>query len=600
MIKRTLNTTLYFLYMLCFLVSISSIAQASPQIITKLDPNEGTTDTGFLFEVRIIVTDKSSIGKPAFKENRFFTVKPYSTSVQQHVVNNQIKLQRIFIFKITPRSQLVPGRYTTPEAYITIGNKQYNIPPESITITQTSNQPFQGKTGAQIPGSMDEFSFVQIVSNETPFVGEQVAYRLELITPSNLREARLEDFNPQGLWRERFENDGKSSRIVQNITIHSFTEAWFPVQSGTIEAPPRELRAQLQLPGKKRRNPNYGGGFSEQFFGSLFPLLDERRIVEKTITSNPLQLQVRPLPPAPFKNPGYIPVGDTRINSSIDKTSAGVGDSVTLTIQIISTGNLKPYNLPSPDLKNNKHFRIYNDKPIPSRTTGKGKVFFYKTFQISLVPQVPGILSVPEYTIYWFDPKSEEYKSEKTKALSITVEGEALQSEKDSDLAPEDSKEDKKDTPLEQLNKTYNKKIREIPPSIIAVLALAGFICLTGFIAIFHIRNRIELTHQKSETGFRLKEILTEVKQQSTFSQPEAERLVKDYIGVSFMIPAQSLTAEEIRKALKSSGILSGDDLSELHSFLLNSEQARYSGSEGASIHSEVLVSLLNRITQQV
>jgi hypothetical protein len=598
--RSVLKVLLCSLFLMLLLGGTTTFSEASPQIITKLDPTEGTLNSSFIFEVRIIVNDKSSIREPVFKENKFFTVKPYATSMQQHIVNRELRIQRIYSYKIIPRPGIPAGKYMTPYADVMVGSEKYKIPPETVLLqeasAQHSNRLFEGSKGARIPRNMNEFSFVQLVSNDNPFIGEQVSYRLELITPANLKEAKLQDFNPEGLWRERLQNDGKSSRIVQNVTIHSFSESWFPIRSGTLEIPPRELLAHLILKNRSQQRSLYERSFSEQFFGGLFPLLNDQKIIERTITSNPLKLNVRPLPPPPSANTGYVPVGTTRVTSSIDKNTASTGDSITLTIQITSKGNLKPYTLPAPDNKTQNNFRIYKDKPIYSKTEHKGEVIYYKTFRISLVPQLSGELSIPEYTIHWFDPKSEEYKSTTTQAGRITVTGDSISEPEEmsdrGEKTPQKTEEDK----TIRLENLYNKRITEIPPYLIYLAGILGVLSIFLYLTLFYMRKHAQGNLKKRTIKHTQNEILNEVKGHASFPLTHAESFLKDFIQASMEIPAHSYTAEEIRHALTSSGGFSSDEISTLHSFLLDSENERYSGAGTKSLPGEELLSMIKII----
>lgn len=580
-------------------------AYASPQIITKMDPKEGDIDTTFIYEIRVIVDDKSSISTPTFEKSEFFDITPYSTSMQQHRVNNQIRLQRIFSFKLNPLSRLSAGTYATPEGSTYVGNREFKIPPETISIVDTtnlqSNRLFQGQNGAKIPKDIDEFSFVQLVSNEKPFIGEQVSYRLELITPTNLKEAKLQEFNPQGVWRERFENDGKSSRMVQNVTIHSFSEALFPIQSGIIELPRRELLAHL-VEHNRRRRPQ-GNNLSEQFFSGLFPFFDDQRIVERTISSNSLQLQVRPLPSPPSGHSGYTPVGKTRFTTTVDKDSSEVGESVLLTIQIVSTGNLKPYTLPKPDVIDST-FRLYEDKPIFSRTTNQGEVIFYKTFRISLVPQKAGTYKIPEYTIYWFDPATENYKHAKTASKTILVK-DNLQSQhtlldENANIDLNQKAEDnRKENEIKNLE-SYRKSTRYVPNYVLWPLVF--FAIIKSIFVLFYISflKKKEKKHDAKMNQQKAKEILGSLKMDSstnsTISFIHAENLLKEYLSTCYSHNFHSLTAQEIVNTLKNEG-LRNETISKINNFLTSSENMRYSGSDEKEIPSNEMLTILKMIS---
>jgi hypothetical protein len=594
------------LYALCLLAApcmsgYVSNCQAEAHLTARVEPAEGTFETIFYFELNILIHDRGTISNPQIEPSKYFSIEMISSSMQQHSVNNEIKSRKTFVFKLTPKGKLRTGQYTTPKGRIYIDTDWHELPRQKFIIrtpTQASPQgknPFAGKKGATIPKNMDEFSFVQIVSNENPYVGEQVSYRLELITPANLKEAKLQDFNPQGVWRERFENDGKSSRIVQNVTIHSFSESWFPIQSGTFEIPYRELIARLQIVERRRAPPQ--GSLSEQLFGGLFPFMTYHQTVEKTITSNPLEIKIRPLPPPPSDAGSYIPVGALKINSSIDRKKAAVGDSVTLTVQISGNANLRPFNLPSPLNFKKNIFRKYDEKPILNKSITDGEVIFFKTFKISLVPQAPGIHSVPSFKITWFDPEKESYQDSTTPSHIVEIEGEPLEvfmEEESSENTGEST--DTLTVPLdkESLYKTYGSRVPFASPFLVFYLSLGSI----GIIFLLFIASIFRVQIQRIFSGLlkrKKTQLSNTINSSKKYPVLEADSLLRAHIAAWLNIPAQSLTAKEIKSELHEK-FPAGKSLDTIYSFLKDSETTRYSGQTEASVPGKELREILSHI----
>lgn len=579
-----------------------------PQISTQV---KYSTNNLYLLEIKITTNDDSKVEKPDFEIDENFLIQVYSSSVRQQRVNNISRIQRTFVYSLKAKDNLQRGNYKTPKGEIRIGNIVYEIPrevfdyiPSNSTNSQVGLDPLPKN---RLPKNIDEFSFVQIVSNENPYLGEQVSYRLELIPPANLREAKLEEFTPSGLWRERFEKDGKTSRMVQNITIHTFSEAWFPIEAGINNIPNRELKAHLQITQRRNRNSNYGS-LSEQFFSGFFPLLDEIRIEEKIIKSNTITLNVKPLPKSPYLISGYIPVGEQKISTTLDKETAQVGESVTLKIQIISSGNLKPYNLPNPESPDLNKIRIYNDKPIFSRTVSKDRVYFYKTFLINIVPKESGNIKLPTFTIHWFDPKNEEYKKHTTKQFEILVEGRSSEDkfeDKDFDFKQDDKQiESQNEKITKDLERKYNYQIKTIPSNLNIILLISLLFLIISKTIFYRLKERTILTQKKLARENMLKESIKKLDNKPSLKQKEAEDILRDYLQFVFEIPSHSLTAFEIKKILSSKlsnkDSFSNDLIEELYKFFLESENSRFAKNSNFNKTLEVPSDLIKNLLEKL
>ncbi|HMO18615.1 MAG TPA: BatD family protein [Oligoflexia bacterium] len=429
MIPRTEILIKFLLPGFCLISCLCSIiipinVKAEPRVNVSVKPDKGTIDTEFYVQVTISGSDFRSTGHPVFENSEHFILESRSSSVQQQIINNQISFQKTFSYQVIFTTTLPAGEYPLPRGSLVIDDKKYRLPTKKIIIEPVTGQT-QGSSstsslqGARIPSNQEDFSFVQVISNERPYVGEQIAYRSEIIAPPNLGRAELQDFEPQGFWRERYGEDEKSSRVRQNVTIHSFSESFYPLQAGSFEIPPRELLAEIRVLERSRSGPP--GNLNDRIFGGLFPFVSQFRTVQKKITSNSINLDVRPLPPAPPNAGSYIPVGKLIVTSNIDSDELDVGDSLVLTIQVSGNANLRPLKIAKDKSDKKSPFKRYDDKPIFKKVIKNGEVIHYKTFKISLVPRTAGIHSVPVYQITWFDPVQAEYKTVSTLEKSIRV-----------------------------------------------------------------------------------------------------------------------------------------------------------------------------------
>lgn len=578
-----------------FLLVIPTASYAETKIHTSIRPDRGPIDTTFLLQISISGNDFSKSSAPVFIETSDFSLESRSSSVQQQIINREVTFQKTFIYELIIKKDLKPGQYKLPKGSILLEGKETLIPPTKITIEPGSNS--SGRTGRnsrsllppqaqgnyqkdpRLPSNADEFSFVQTISNENPYIGQQLSYRVDVITPTNLSAAKLQEFEPENVWRERFGEDEKSTRIRQKIPIHSFSEAWFPVKSGSITVPSRELRAEVRV--MERRRLGLSGGLSEQIFGDLLPFVSQFRSVEKNVVSNQLEIDVRPLPPPKEVINGYIPVGSLKVTSSIDSDKVDMGDSITLTVQLSGDANLRPYKLPKSTPEQKKHFKRYDDKPIVKRVIENGRVLFYKTFKTSFVPQRPGAFELPSLTLNWFDPEENDYAKYITKATPIRILGNpddypVLVDNKES-LHENESGNDSSTIKIEELKEKYGKNILILPK--LFSITLPFILLLMSFLAsvLYFLSPYISLNTPSFKRRYYNK-YCNSIKDDQMIQGEDTEKLLRSYISDKLSISAQSLTSQELCAEL-TTRINNQESISEITSFIEQSQELRYAGS---------------------
>ena len=565
------------------LVLIPCIAFAKPNVSFSIEPDHGTLDTEFLAQVTISGSDFSDVETPQFEESEEIEMTYLSNSLQQQILNGSVSFQKTFIFKLEFKKAISTGIHNIPHGLVTVDNEKFRLPSRTITIETAHANNNLNKLAAS---NNNGFQFVQFVTNDNPYVGEQVVYRVEIIAPDNLEKANLEEFEPQGVWRERYGKDEKKVRRVQNTSISSFSESLFPIQAGNITIPERTLRAAVREFTRKQRSPfsfGNGGGISNQLFNTLMPFFDQFRTVEKTITAPSINLKVKPLPLPPTPINGFIPVGSIKVNSSFDSQSSEVGEPITLTIQVSGDANLRPLEIKNPENFNKKEFKRYDDKPIYSKVIGVENMTSYKTFKISLVPLKPGFLKIPSFKINWFNPNTKTYESYSTEENSVRITGEEIEYQEEQTQEPEsiENKEEiKRSTSLkdfDNINYSLGKKNT----------AYAILIGITAYL--FSILNLI-VSNKKTSSYLSNKRFIVEFRNKllnfdlGKDNNEDIINLLKSYLISKHKIENIELTSIELLNKLK--GKLNIDSLNTLKLIFNECDQIKFSG---ASLNNETV-----------
>jgi hypothetical protein len=140
-------------------------------------------------------------------------------------------------------------------------------------------------------------------------------------------------------------------------------------------------------------------------FGAFFSL---GRYVNLVRRSNPVKLEVKPLPeagrPAEFSGA----VGSYRMKTIVDRTAVDVGEGVAVRATVEGTGSLQATTPPRltapPDVK------IYEPKVVDESATGPDHRTARKTWEWVVVPLAPGALRIPSPVFAYFDTATGAYK----------------------------------------------------------------------------------------------------------------------------------------------------------------------------------------------
>ncbi|MCC6952595.1 MAG: BatD family protein, partial [Deltaproteobacteria bacterium] len=277
----------------------------------------------------------------------------------------------------------------------------------------------------------DGVDFVQIVDNPTPYVGEQITYKAEIASALGIAEVELEDLDFNGFRKETF---GKKRELVRNIAgtrtrVHSVRDSLFPNAPGKISIPRRAITVKARAPVRRQNRGSW-----DLFDDVLSDFMSQGEIVERRLSADQIDVDVRPLPPAPPGISGYVPVGDIQIRWTLDKREIQFGESFTLEVTLRGDGDLRPVELP--DLSTRAEVKIYPDKAEMQTEVEGDKIVFVKRFRTAIVPRRSGELELPEMVIPTFNPSKGEYRLLRVPPQHLNVVGKGGVDEQEPITAP--------------------------------------------------------------------------------------------------------------------------------------------------------------------
>src|SRR5205814_2709978 len=148
-------------------------------------------------------------------------------------------------------------------------------------------------------------------------------------------------------------------------------------------------------------------------FGMLFSRGSARR------QSQPIALEVQPLPPG--KPPGFDPgnVGQWNLASTVEPVNVAVGQPVTFRLIATGRGNVRDLRLPR--LGAISGMRAYDATTTDKEGIEKGVVTGTRTVEQLLVPERTGLVEIPALAMDIFDPVQKAYRMLHTDPVRVQV-----------------------------------------------------------------------------------------------------------------------------------------------------------------------------------
>ncbi len=232
------------------------------------------------------------------------------------------------------------------------------------------------------------------VDNRTPWVGQQVTYRLDHY--DNIYDTETDFRAPltDGFWVVNLP-DMQGERTVlggQRYWHSSYRRALFPTGYGTLTIG----AAALYYSASKGTASQYG-----------------------VLTTEPLTVTARTLPSAGRPQGFAGAVGSFRISVEPESDMVRSGERMTLHVTVEGSGNLDLISdVRSPDLEG---FTLRNVRAGKSEFEGDATLRGKRTWDYALVTGKPGRWEIGPFTLPYFDPAAAEYRTAYSEPVAVTV-----------------------------------------------------------------------------------------------------------------------------------------------------------------------------------
>jgi len=403
----------------------------SPSVTAVLSNSEATV--GETVELQIKVTGPGDARPPEEISIDGLEIRSTGTSRQFEIHNFSTNSSVTYNYTILP---LRAGRFTIPPQTVRAGGKILRTPELALNVADAAGQPQPGRrpgrsaqgTQSQSTSARDLVFAELIVPKKTAYVGEIVPVQIRMGFDARVHPRLTEppDITGQGFTAQKLQQSSQNLETINGrpFEVVTFKTAIAAARAGKFEIGPVKAKAQVVVPRRRNaprsRSPfdlfDLDDPFSDPFFSNPFAQFGERRDIQ--ITSDPVSLEVKPLPPnAPPSFSGAI--GSFTMATDAKPKSVQVGDPITVTTTISGRGNFDRVNAPL--LEDDRGWHKY---PPSSKFKQDDEVGISgtKTFEMVVSPN-ENKQSLPVLAFSYFDPAKEQYVTLHSEQTAITVQG---------------------------------------------------------------------------------------------------------------------------------------------------------------------------------
>ncbi|WP_271270642.1 BatD family protein [Aliamphritea hakodatensis] len=342
-----------------------------------------------------------------------FAVQGTSQSMQTSIINGRKSAQQSWIITLAAKHT---GELTIPAIFAGAVSSDT----ASVQVVDISEMPKAvGADGISVTVSLADQS-PHYIYQEIP-----VTVRMEVRQP--IQQATL--IAPQSPDFELTQNG--EDRLVQGQGVNIIERDYLlrPHTSGELTLGPFVLQGEV-ADARQTRSPFSGFPFDrsamlQQFgFGGMFSQGKPFKV-----RSDATGLQIAGNPDAAAGS-WFLPARAVQIEASWESQNPvfRVGEAVSRKISLLALG-ARPEQLPDLHITGTEDVKLYvDDSRVHQVQSAEGTVARRDTL-ISVVPTVPGEVTLPEVRVSWLDTGSSEQKEAVLPAQTITVEGIASQAQ---------------------------------------------------------------------------------------------------------------------------------------------------------------------------
>jgi len=555
----------------------------------------------FTLHIELSGREANSVSNPELPDlGAFAAFLGNSSSQNIQFVNGRMSVSKTLSYHFQATAV---GKFQIAPVVIASGGKTYQTDPIAVEIVPSSTAP-QPAPNQDIPvqgtGPAEGDLFLRAtVDKKQVYQNEPVVVTYRIYTRVNVSSFGYSKVpTTGGFWVEEYpiaQQPQTSTEILEGkrYTVATIKKmALFPMAPGVKTIDPLEIECEVRV---ERRSRDIFDDFFSDPFG---------RTVRQAIQSRPIRVHVLPLPEEGKPEDFSGVVGQFRISSEVDKSSATTNEAVSFKIKIQGQGNIR--TLPEPKVVFPKDFETYPPKITEDIQREGATISGSKTYEYVLVPRVSGRQKIKPVRLSFFDPSAKTYQTVRTNEIAMDIaKGAETFIAAPSGLSKEEVKLLGKDI---YFIKTGNPSFQKIGVSVFNayffwILLIGPILCLAAAVGyrkhldrlqgdVAYARNR--RAGRSARKRLSAAKSMCHVSRQKEF-YAEIGKALMGYLGDKLNIAEAGMITENVQKLLRERGVKeeavanyldcantcdlkrfspAGADLNEMKDFLKRAENA--------------------------
>ncbi len=571
---------LYLLLCISFIV----VDLSSQEIKFSATTNRNIISLGEFVTLTVTVSGNiAKVPKPNLPKLDEFYIYSQGSSRNISFVNGKISSSITYSYSLVPKKI---GKFTIGSCEISVKGRTFRTESIEIEVSKeaTKAQKGKGRSFTILPGSRLQRDaedgvniFIKTFTNKkTVYVGEELILTFKLYTTVNLvSQPQYIPPETKDFWKEDMGKEKQYRKVInaRNYEIVELNYALFPLTTGELTISGAELNCVID---------NVTGDPFSFGFG---------RGTKKKLESDPIIINVLPLPPAPDGFSGAV--GNFKIFAKLDEKKVEQNEPITVITTIEGDGNLRDIEYPEMRMLG---FRMYESGSEVKTFETSGKLIEKKVVKTMIIPSRSGDFEIPEMSFTFFNPRKKHYITKQTRKLLFTVlpgDGESgrFSGKGDIEMVGKDI----------HFIKTMDRlKNQGNPLGEIKYFLLVNFLLLSAFLWILisvgvkeRMKSKEDILRKRGALGKALKIIGKAKKEERKGKVEEAyellHRAIIQFFADKCNLSVWGTTEGEIKYYLREKRI--GDEIEKKLSLLLEScNRARYSKEkiEGAQFTKDV------------
>jgi hypothetical protein len=392
-----MKKSILLIILLYIFLHFPCLAGGEVSVTLKLDRPEATLLDSITMVVSVSGTRKSDT-QPTIKGLEAFNVRTGGTSSRIEIINGKVNTGVDYTYALQPKKT---GTFTIGPAEVKVKGKTIKSNAETLTIVKSIQSPDVARGPLFLSAAL---------SPKQIFVEEQAIYTLKLFRQTRVGDISLGLPEAEHLTLKQLGKPVEYQSVYKGQSYQVLEVRYALISSREGIYGIRPSRMSMTVFQSRRKS-------SRSLFDDPFFSFSSGKPV--TIASEPLELNVLPLPQKGRPTDFSGLVGKYKIKSHLEPPKIRAGESATVTVLLSGRGNVK--RIPDLKLPELEKIKVYADQPVLMEETDSKGLAGSKTMKWALVPEKAGEYQIPSLSISFFDTTNKQYRVIKSPVLSLSV-----------------------------------------------------------------------------------------------------------------------------------------------------------------------------------